>query len=112
MPPPEYTWKKRSDVHKSIQLLRNRISHHEAVLTTSNALYNGDGLITLGGFMERVQWVCTETAQWMLAEFKYTEAQRILRDVAAMRNAEDLPLYTVPHVAHSSQRTSSTNEFP
>jgi hypothetical protein len=32
--------------------------------------------------------------------------------VAAMRNAEDLPLYTVPHVAHSSQRTSSTNEFP
>jgi len=85
---PNARGKTRSDIHnrlKSIQLLRNRISHHEPVLTTSNALYNGDGLITLGELMECVQWVCTETAQWMQAEFKYTEAQRILHDVAAMR---------------------------
>ena len=27
---------------KSIQLLRNRISHHEPVLTAANALYNGE----------------------------------------------------------------------
>jgi hypothetical protein len=70
---------------KNIQLLRNRISHHEPVLTGGNALYNGDGVITLPEVHECIEWVCTETAGWIKAQFRYAEAERILRDVAAMR---------------------------
>ena len=71
--------------HFAVQAENTSISHHKAGRTTSNALYIGDGLITLDKLMECVECVCTETVQWMQAEFKYTEAQRILRDVAAMR---------------------------
>jgi hypothetical protein len=70
---------------KAIQLLRNRISHHEPILTASNALYNGDGLLTLPEVLECVEWVCANTAQWIKAEFRYSEAARILREVAAMK---------------------------
>lgn len=69
---------------KAIQLLRNRISHHEPVLTAANAVYNGDGVITLPELLESVEWVCTDTAQWIKAQFRYTEAERILRQVAAL----------------------------
>lgn len=69
---------------KNIQLLRNRISHHEPVLTGSNTLYNGDGVITLAEVHECIEWVCTDTAQWIKAQFRYAEAERILRDVAAL----------------------------
>ena len=70
---------------KAIQLLRNRISHHEAVLTSVNALYNGDGFLTLPDLFECVEWVCADTAQWMKAQFRYADAERTLRAVAAMK---------------------------
>jgi hypothetical protein len=70
---------------KTVQLLRNRISHHEPILTSANALYNGDGVITLVQLLECVEWVCPETAQWIKAQFRYAEAERILREVAAMK---------------------------
>ena len=70
---------------KAIQLLRNRISHHERVLTAANAIYNGDGLIALPQLLECVEWVCMDTAQWIRAQFRYAEAERILREVAAMK---------------------------
>ena len=78
----------RAAIHdrlKVIQLLRNRISHHEPVLTSANALYTGNGVIPLPEVIECVEWVCTNTAQWMRAQFHYAEAERILRDVAASR---------------------------
>lgn len=78
----------RSLIHerlKAIQLLRNRISHHEPVLTSGNVLYTGDGVIPLPEVLECVEWVCTETAQWIKAQFRYSEAERILREVAAMK---------------------------
>lgn len=77
----------RSKIHdrlKEIQLIRNRISHHEPIITASNAIYNGDALTPLPDLLECIEWVCADTAQWIQAEFKYVEAQRILRDVAAM----------------------------
>jgi hypothetical protein len=37
---------------KAIQLLRNRISHHEPFLKVANALYTGDGVITLPEVLE------------------------------------------------------------
>jgi hypothetical protein len=70
---------------KAIQLLRNRISHHEPVLTSSNTLYTGDVFITLPELVECVEWVCADTAQWMKAQSRYSEAERILKHVAAMQ---------------------------
>jgi hypothetical protein len=80
--------RRRAVIHgrlKAIQLLRNRISHHEPILTAANALYNGDGVLTLPQLLECVEWVCADTAQWMKAQFGYGEAERILREVAAMK---------------------------
>jgi len=77
----------RASIHgrlKAIQLLRNRISHHEPVLTAASALYNGDGFLTPPELLECVEWVCGDTAQWMKARFRYAEAERILREVAAL----------------------------
>ena len=70
---------------KAIQLLRNRISHHEPVLTAANAIYNGNSLLTLPELLEPVEWVCVHTVQWMKARFRYAEAERILCEVAAMK---------------------------
>ena len=70
---------------KAIQLLRNRISHHELVLTAANAIYNGAGVLALPGLLEPAKWVCVDTAQWMQAQFRYAEAERVLREVAAMQ---------------------------
>jgi hypothetical protein len=70
---------------KAIHLLRNRISHHEPVLTAAKSLYTGDGAIALPELLECVEWVCIDTAQWMKTRFRYAEAERILREVAAMK---------------------------
>jgi hypothetical protein len=70
---------------KAIQLLRNRISHHEPVLTVANSIYHGAGVLTLPELVETVEWVCVDTAQWVKAQFRYEEAERILREVAAMK---------------------------
>ena len=70
---------------KSIQLLRNRISHHEPVLTAGNVVYNGDTFVRLHDLIECTEWICVDTAQWIKAAFRYADAERILRDVAAMR---------------------------
>jgi hypothetical protein len=70
---------------KALQLLRNRISHHEPVLTSSNNLYTGDGVISLPELLECVEWACTHTRQWVQGQFRYAEAERVLREVAAMR---------------------------
>jgi hypothetical protein len=70
---------------KTVQLLRNRISHHERVLTTAQALYTGAGVISLPEILECVDWICRDTAEWIKTQFRYAEAERILRDVAAQR---------------------------
>jgi len=54
------------------------------VLTAANALYTGDGVITLAEVLECIEWVCADTARWIEAEFHYAEAERILRTVAAL----------------------------
>jgi hypothetical protein len=46
---------------KTVQLLRNRISHHERVLTAAQALYNGAGVISLAEILECVDWICADT---------------------------------------------------
>jgi Abi-like protein len=78
----------RSLIHerlKQIQLLRNRISHHEPVLTAANVVYNGDTVLSVPQLLECVEWVCPEAARWMRAKFRYEDAERVLRTVAATR---------------------------
>jgi hypothetical protein len=58
---------------------------NEPVLTAANAIYNGTGLLTLPELLEAVEWVCADTAQWMKAQLRYAEAERILGEVAAMK---------------------------
>ena len=77
----------RKQIHgrlKTIQLLRNRISHHEPVLTSSKKIYAGHDLIALPELLECVEWVCNYTAQWMKTQFRYAAAERILSEVNAM----------------------------
>jgi abortive infection bacteriophage resistance protein len=77
----------RSDIHdrlKTVQLLRNRIAHHEPVLTSNERLYAGHNFITIPELLECVEWVCAATAHWMKTQFRYAEAVRILTDVKAM----------------------------
>jgi len=79
--------KQRSVIHerlKALQLLRNRIAHHERILTSGNVLYAGNGTLALPELLECAEWVCAETAEWMRSQFRYAEAERILREVAAM----------------------------
>jgi len=74
----------RNDIHtrlKTVQLLRNRISHHERILTSRNRLYNGNTLLTLPEVRQCVEWVCPETAGWLASRFRYTEAHNILAAV-------------------------------
>lgn len=75
---------RRDAIHarlKSVQLLRNRISHHEPILTSARALYNGNGVLRLAQILECVEWVCPDTAQWIRSQFRYAEAERILNHV-------------------------------
>jgi hypothetical protein len=74
----------RDQIHtrlKTVQRLRNRISHHERVLTSRNVLYAGFDVITPAELVECVEWTCLETALWMRAQHRYSEAGRILAEV-------------------------------
>jgi Abi-like protein len=71
----------RAAIHrrlKTIHRLRNRISHHEAVLTSRKTLYAGYEFITTAELLECVEWICTEAAGWMKTRFRYEEANCIL----------------------------------
>jgi hypothetical protein len=79
-----HTTLRRDAIHdrlKSVQLLRNRISHHEPILTSARALYNGNGVLRLQQLLECVEWICPDTAQWIRSQFRYVEAERILNTV-------------------------------
>lgn len=66
---------------KAIHLLRNRLSHHEPILTSANGLYNGNIIVTLPQLTECMAWVCTHTAQWIKAQSRYDDAERILKEI-------------------------------
>lgn len=67
---------------KDIQRLRSRLSHHERILTTSHKIYTGSGFVTLPEIIESAEWICTETAAWLKARFRYSTATRVLGGAA------------------------------
>ena len=74
----------RDQIHQrlKIQALRNRISHHEPVLTSSKTLYaSRSSMLSVPELLEPVEWVCTDTAQWIKTKFRCTAAERVLEDV-------------------------------
>jgi len=75
----------RDQIHtrlRVIQSLRNRISHHEPVLTSSKTVYAArHSRLTIPELIEPVEWVCIETARWVKTKFRGSQAQRVLEDV-------------------------------
>lgn len=65
----------------TIRLLRNRIAHHERVLTTGNKLYTGHAAapyLTLPGILECARWVSPDIAAWLETKFRYAQAKTLL----------------------------------
>ncbi len=69
---------------ESIRTLRNRIAHHEPVLTSQRALYAGSGLfMPLTSLSECANWLGPELATWLETSYRYATAATILDQVAA-----------------------------
>jgi hypothetical protein len=79
----------RSHVHtrlETIQRLRNRIAHHEPILSSNNALYTGHAaqpMITLSEILECVAWISPATADWIRETTRYDLAQTLLAELAS-----------------------------
>ena len=77
----------RKQIHERLKIsqrLRNRISHHERVLTSASTLYTGYDYLTLAELIEIAEWICTDTADWIRTRFRYAEARQLLVNVKAL----------------------------
>ena len=78
----------RWDIHdrlQDIRHLRNRVAHHEPILTSKNCVYTGhQKTITLPEILECVEWACADTASWLKVHSRYTESQYLLARVNAL----------------------------
>jgi hypothetical protein len=69
-----------------IRRLRNRIAHHEPILTSRNEVYTGfadQTAISLPAIMECVGWVSTATAEWLRVTTRYDQGNALLMGVLA-----------------------------
>ncbi len=79
----------RSRVHtrlETIQRLRNRIAHHEPILSSQNALYTGhvaEPKIALSEILECIRWISPATADWVRDTTRYDRAQALLAELAS-----------------------------
>ena len=80
----------RSLIHwrlESIRHLRNRIAHHEPILTSNNTVCTGrfeEPRISLNALFECVVWISPATADWLTTTTRFGQAGQILEEVAAM----------------------------
>lgn len=80
----------RSLIHwrlESIRHLRNRIAHHEPILTSNNTVCTGrfeESRISLNALFECVGWVSPATADWLMTTTSFRQADQLLQEVAAM----------------------------
>lgn len=81
----------RSIIHwrlEQIRRLRNRIAHHEPILTSANRVYTGytaDPFLRLPDIERCVEWLSPEAALWLSATTRYQEAANILLEVSRER---------------------------
>ena len=79
----------RSFVHtrlETIQRLRNRIAHHEPIMSSTNEVYTGNlshPKIDLPAVLECVYWISPATAEWLRTTTRYEQARTLLAEVAA-----------------------------
>jgi hypothetical protein len=78
----------RKVVHRrleTIRRLRNRIAHHERILTSQNLVYTGfpvQPCMDIREILECVQWVSADAADWLHAHSRFDRVQKILVDVS------------------------------
>ncbi len=78
----------RAQVHwrlETIRRLRNRIAHHEAILTSRNEVYTGfidQPTMSLPAILECVTWVSPPTSEWLRTTTRYNQAIALLAEVA------------------------------
>ena len=71
---------------RTIQHLRNRIAHHEPILTSTNAVRTGfidQQTIALPDILEAVHWISPPTADWLRTTTRYDVAVALLAEVSA-----------------------------
>ena len=77
----------RGEIHermKEIQQLRNRIAHHQRIVSWSGSVYNGCKYLKLDEIVESVDWICPHTAHWIRQEFHFAEASELLARIQRM----------------------------
>jgi hypothetical protein len=70
---------------RTIQHLRNRIAHHESIMTSTNDVYTGfvdQQKITLPAILQAAEWVSPPTATWLRTSTRYEQAVTLLADFA------------------------------
>lgn len=73
---------------ESIRMLRNRIAHHEPVLTSRRALYVGSGqYLPLNDLLECAEWLDPELGLWLRSRFRYATASILLDQTADLKIA-------------------------
>lgn len=68
-----------------IRFLRNRIAHHEPILSSSNRVYTGHPHqpdISLPDLLECVDWISAGTAHWLQRSTRYEQARSLLAEVS------------------------------
>lgn len=68
-----------------IRFLRNRIAHHEPILSSGNHVYTGhpnQPTIRLTELLECVHWISPATAEWLRTSSRYEIANTVLSEVA------------------------------
>ncbi|MEG9438736.1 hypothetical protein JAO29_21550 [Edaphobacter sp. HDX4] len=69
-----------------MQRLRNRIAHHEPILSSQNAVYTGHStqpMIDLVNVLECVTWISPGTADWLRQTTPYEQARTLLAEVGS-----------------------------
>jgi hypothetical protein len=70
----------------TIRHLRNRVAHHEPIITSTDQVCTGrfeEKLIHLRALAECVSWVSPHTAQWLTETTYIRQAEDLLEEVAA-----------------------------
>lgn len=69
---------------ENVRWLRNRVAHHEPILTSRGVLYVGhQRQISLEQLAECVDWISPAVGAWFRVEFRFAEAVDIVNSISA-----------------------------
>ena len=70
---------------ETIRHLRNRIAHHEPIITSNRQLYTGYrdcAFLSLDEIIECSHWISAASAEWQIERSRYRKAQTLLNEIA------------------------------